>query len=281
MLNSSTCRVRSRARQAFPNWSARTASRGAGPVRREPRSRRGRRAASVVGPDHSAPGRGEGVRVNVYVALLAVMTLALVVRPLARRLPPAAAAVTLLVSSALAAALVWAGGLALLTFATVGRSAAAGSVGHWSALVVAAVDPVPVPAGVTGGLLLALAAGGLVLAAGRLGCGARDLWRLRSATAVSCLPSRSCSTATDNPAHPRPAGSKPGEVDTEGVITPALAPGSLPGVVMALHRIHRDLGTPLHAEFRQQVGHVVLHGLLRQEDPLGDLPVCQAFADQV
>jgi hypothetical protein len=34
------------------------------------------------------------VRVNVYVALLAVMTLALVVRPLARRLPPAAAAVT-------------------------------------------------------------------------------------------------------------------------------------------------------------------------------------------
>jgi len=33
--------------------------------------------------------------------------------------------------------------------------------------VVAAVDPVPVPAGVTGGLLLALAAGGLVLAAGR------------------------------------------------------------------------------------------------------------------
>src|SRR5450759_1333669 len=95
MLNSSTCRVRSRARQAFPNWSARTASRGAGPVRREPRSRRGRRAASVVGTDHSAPGRGEGVRVNVYVALLAVMTLALVVRPLARRLPPAAAAVTL------------------------------------------------------------------------------------------------------------------------------------------------------------------------------------------
>src|SRR5450756_1487195 len=169
MLNSSTCRVRSRARQAFPNWSARTASRGAGPVRREPRSRRGRRAASVVGTDHSAPGRGEGVRVNVYVALLAVMTLALVVRPLARR-----------------------------------RPAAAGSVGHWSALVVAAVDPVPVPAGVTGGLLLALAAGGLVLAAGRLGCGARDLWRLRSATAVSCLPSRSCSTATDNPAHPRP-----------------------------------------------------------------------------
>ena len=68
---------------------------------------------------------------NIYVALLAVMTLALVVRPLARRLPPAAAAVTL-VSSALAAALVWAGGLALLTFATVGRSAAAGSVGHWS-----------------------------------------------------------------------------------------------------------------------------------------------------
>src|SRR5450756_1815059 len=33
------------------------------------------------------PGRGEGVRVNVYVARLAVMTLALVVRPLARRLP--------------------------------------------------------------------------------------------------------------------------------------------------------------------------------------------------
>src|SRR5664279_850848 len=281
MLNSSTCRVRSRARQAFPNWSARTASRGAGPVRREPRSRRGRRAASVVGPDHSAPGRGEGVRVNVYVALLAVMTLALVVRPLARRLPPAAAAVTLLVSSALAAALVWAGGLALLTFATVGRSAAAGSVGHWSALVVAAVDPVPVPAGVTGGLLLALAAGGLVLAAGRLGCGARDLWRLRSATAVSCLPSRSCSTATDNPAHPRPAGSKPGEVDTEGVITPALAPGSLPGVVVRLHDVQRGLGTPLHTELCQQVGHVVLHGLLGQEDPLGDLAVRQAFADQV
>src|SRR5664280_822630 len=137
----------------------------------------------------------------------------------------------------------------------------------------------------TGGLLLALAAGGLVLAAGRLGCGARDLWRLRSATAVSCLPSRSCSTATDNPAHPRPAGSKPGEVDTEvdteGVITPALAPGSLPGVVVRLHDVQRGLGTPLHTELCQQVGHVVLHGLLRQEDLLGDLAVRQAFADQV
>jgi hypothetical protein len=67
------------------------------------------------------------VRVNIYVALLAVMTLALMVRPLARRLPPAAAAVTL-VSSALEAALVWAGGLALLTFATVRGSGVGGSL---------------------------------------------------------------------------------------------------------------------------------------------------------
>src|SRR5664279_1640688 len=280
MLNSSTCRVRSRARQAFPNWSARTASRGAGPVRREPRSRRGRRAASVVGPDHSAPGRGEGVRVNIYVALLAVMTLALVVRPLARRLPPAAAAVHPSVVRARGGAGLgrWPRPADLRHGGAVRGSGVGGSL---VGLVVAAVDPVPVPAGVTGGLLLALAAGGLVLAAGRLGCGARDLWRLRSATAVSCLPSRSCSTATDNPAHPRPAGSRPGEVDTEGVITPALAPGSLPGVVVRLHDVQRGLGTPLHTELCQQVGHVVLHGLLRQEDPLGDLAVRQAFADQV
>jgi len=43
----------------------------------------------------------------------------------------------------------------------------------------------------------------------------------------------------------------------------------------------RRLGAPLQAEFRQQVGHVVLHRLLGQEHPLADLPVGQAFADQL
>lgn len=41
------------------------------------------------------------------------------------------------------------------------------------------------------------------------------------------------------------------------------------------------LGAPLQTELRQQPRHVVLHGLLGQVSPLGDLAVGQAFPHQV
>nr|BFE79393.1 hypothetical protein GCM10020093_019940 [Planobispora longispora] len=43
----------------------------------------------------------------------------------------------------------------------------------------------------------------------------------------------------------------------------------------------RGLGTALHTELGQQVGDVVLDGLLRQVQPLADLPVGQPLADQL
>ena len=44
--------------------------------------------------------------------------------------------------------------------------------------------------------------------------------------------------------------------------------------------IHSGLGATLHAELRQQAGHVVLDGLLGEEQPFADLAVGQPVADQ-
>src|SRR3569833_2331872 len=49
----------------------------------------------------------------------------------------------------------------------------------------------------------------------------------------------------------------------------------------SLRHVHRRRGAPLDPELVQHRRHVVLHGLLRQEQPLRDLPVGQAFGDQV
>src|SRR6185312_749615 len=45
--------------------------------------------------------------------------------------------------------------------------------------------------------------------------------------------------------------------------------------------VERGLGTASHADLRQQAGDVVLHGLLRQTQPVSDLPVREALRDQV
>jgi signal transduction histidine kinase len=47
------------------------------------------------------------------------------------------------------------------------------------------------------------------------------------------------------------------------------------------HRVGRRLGAALHAQLGEQRGDIVLHGLLRQEHPLADLPVGQPLADQL
>src|SRR5579859_4613412 len=41
------------------------------------------------------------------------------------------------------------------------------------------------------------------------------------------------------------------------------------------------LGAALHAQLVEQRGHVVLHGLLGEEEVLADLPVGQALADEL
>lgn len=118
------------------------------------------------------------MRLSVYVALAATVVLVALARPVARRLQPQVAAVSL-AAAALTAATVWVIGLALLAVATVGRLGLVAALGHWSAATVRALDPVPVGAGIAGSLLLVVASAGLVLSAGRLAAGTRELWRLR------------------------------------------------------------------------------------------------------
>ena len=117
------------------------------------------------------------MRLSVYVALVATVVLVGLARSVARRLQPPAAAVSL-AAAALTAATVWVMGLGLLAVATVGRLGLAAALGHWSAATVRALDPVPVGAGIAGGLLLGVAGAGLFLAVGRLAAGTRELWRL-------------------------------------------------------------------------------------------------------
>ena len=54
--------------------------------------------------------------------------------------------------------------------------------------------------------------------------------------------------------------------------------GSCAGI-QQLRGQHGGLGTTLQSELRQDAGHVVLHGLLREEHLLPDLPVGQALGD--
>src|SRR5690606_42033289 len=51
-----------------------------------------------------------------------------------------------------------------------------------------------------------------------------------------------------------------------------------PAGVLARRDPRRDLRTALEAHLREQRGDVVLHGLLRDPEPLADLPVAQSFA---
>jgi len=116
------------------------------------------------------------VRLIVYAALAVALLLGGSLRPVARRLPPAAA-VTTLVSGALVAAAVWTWCLVLLASTLVGQLPLVASLGRWSEASLAASDPVHP--------LVALAAGTVLL--GMAICvvaGARHL--LRQAGPVVC-----------------------------------------------------------------------------------------------
>ena len=56
---------------------------------------------------------------------------------------------------------------------------------------------------------------------------------------------------------------------------------SVPLRVTHVRREDRGLGPPLHPELGEQPGHVVLHGLLGQEQTLADLPVGEPLADEL
>jgi Zn-dependent protease with chaperone function len=81
------------------------------------------------------------VRLSVYAALVVALVLAVSIRPLTRRLPPAWAAGTL-VSGALLAAATWTWCLVLLASTLAGQIPLVASVGRWSGAALSAYDPV-------------------------------------------------------------------------------------------------------------------------------------------
>lgn len=82
------------------------------------------------------------MRLSVYAALVAALLLAISVPPLARRLPPAWAAGTL-VGGGLLAAVTWTWCLVLLASTITGQIPLVASIGRWSGAALAAHDPVP------------------------------------------------------------------------------------------------------------------------------------------
>src|SRR6185312_10601305 len=81
--------------------------------------------------------------------------------------------------------------------------------------------------------------------------------------------------------------SRPSSVSMRPVCGPrrqmrrAEGPGSVALLVLEARREHGSLGPALHAELRKQVRDVVLHRLLGEEHPLGDLAVGEAFGDEI
>jgi hypothetical protein len=114
------------------------------------------------------------MRLAVYVAMAAILALAVLLRPAARGLRPKAAAI-LLAAGAFIAGLLWVACLGLVAFATIGRLGLAAAVGHWSAAVIQARNPVPLAAGLAGLAVLALVAISLLAALGGL---SRELRRV-------------------------------------------------------------------------------------------------------
>src|SRR5581483_1415650 len=85
---------------------------------------------------------------------------------------------------------------------------------------------------------------------------------------LACM-SRSCQGANR-----RPRAQGPSSAGTWGILVVVVLaedPGGISG----------GLGAAFHAELGEQRRDVVLDGLLGQEDALADLPVGQAFADQL
>ncbi|HSP37078.1 MAG TPA: M48 family metalloprotease [Frankiaceae bacterium] len=119
---------------------------------------------------------------SVYLALAAALVASYVLRPTARRLAPRAAAGVLAVGG-LAAGLVWTAALSLLFAATVGRVGVVARLGHWSAALITAREPVPLAAGLVGTAVLG--GGGLMVgvAFGRLVGELRGIRRLRDQAA--------------------------------------------------------------------------------------------------
>src|SRR5690606_26671043 len=97
------------------------------------------------------------------------------------------------------------------------------------------------------------------------------------------------------PGRASPAGARPGAPATTGsspatvVPVPPASPPRPPADGTAGASVapwpeqpggeHRRLRAPFQTELRQQAGDVVLHRLLGQEHPLGDLPVGQPLRD--
>ncbi|MEU6537941.1 M56 family metallopeptidase [Streptomyces sp. NPDC047000] len=99
--------------------------------------------------------------VSVYIPFLVSAALAVLARPVARRLPPRPAAWAL-ACAALVAAAGWAGSLALLAFTGVAQIPEIAAEGRWSVAALRAEDPV---------YLLVAAVSALVLAAGAVSLG--------------------------------------------------------------------------------------------------------------
>lgn len=81
------------------------------------------------------------MRLSVYAALAVALLLGGSLRPVARRLPPAGAVITLM-SGALLAAAVWTWCLVLLASTLIGQLPLVASIGRWSETSLAASDPV-------------------------------------------------------------------------------------------------------------------------------------------
>ncbi len=122
------------------------------------------------------------MHLSIYVALASAAGLSLVLRPLASRLAPRPAAVSLAAGS-VAAGLVWVVGLGVLTVATLGRLQLIGDLGRWSVRALDARDPVPPAAGVTSLIALVFVVASLAGAARRMTQSLREVQRMRLATA--------------------------------------------------------------------------------------------------
>ena len=76
------------------------------------------------------------------------------------------------------------------------------------------------------------------------------------------------------------AGSSTGERAGRGLAYRIRCSARRSDAIAADRRVHRGLRPALHVQAGQQPGHAVLDGLLRDAEPVTDLPVGQAVADQ-
>jgi Zn-dependent protease with chaperone function len=175
------------------------------------------------------------MHLSIYVALVSAAGLSLVLRPLASRLAPMPAAISLAAGS-IAAGVVWVAGLGVLAVATLGRLQPVGELGRWSVRALDARDPVPPAAGITSLIALIFVVASLAGAARRMIRCWQEVQRLRLATAR-----RRCGDLAiiDDPAPE--AMALPGWAGTRG---PAAGRGSIvvtSGMLKALGPTEREV----------------------------------------